>query len=203
MTNEEIKRIAEAILFVNDKPIKVDDIKGVLGEADMKDIASAISELKLEYERENRSFRIFEVAGGFQIATDPSYAEWLKKFYRTTQAQRLSSPALETLAIIAYKQPATRAEMELIRGVNVDGVLNTLLERGLIRIAGRKDAAGRPIIYGTTKEFLQTFGLNTLLDLPRLKEIRDEQEIGGAAQESGQAGSGDNQAPQPAGETNS
>jgi len=173
MEKIEAKRIIEALLFASEKPITIEQIKDVLEEVDSRDIRALLMELKLEYENLGKSFKIYEVAGGFQMATEPAYAEYLKKFYKVKYKDRLSRPALETLAIVAYRQPITRADIEDIRGVNVDGVIKTLLDRSLIRIVGRKDAPGRPIIYGTTKEFLDRFGLNSLSELPRLSEFTE------------------------------
>lgn len=174
MTPEESKRIIEALLFASDQPLSIDQLKEVISETDGKTIRSQVEELKAEYEKENHSFRITEVAGGFQFSTDPTYSSWIKKLYKSRHVDRLSSPSLETLSIITYRQPVTRADIELIRGVNVEGVLKTLLERGLIRIVGRKDVVGRPFVYGTTKEFLEYFGLNSLDDLPKLEEFTEE-----------------------------
>ena len=173
MDKIEARRIIEALLFASEKPITIEQIKDVLEEIDSRDIRAFLMELKLEYENLGKSFKIYEVAGGFQMATEPAYAEYLKKFYKVKYKDRLSRPALETLAIVAYRQPITRADIEDIRGVNVDGVIKTLLDRSLIRIVGRKDAPGRPIIYGTTKEFLDRFGLNSLSELPRLSEFTE------------------------------
>jgi segregation and condensation protein B len=170
MEEEKVKRIIEAILFATDKPLSMHRIKEVLEEVEMEIIKSSVSALKEEYESQGRSFRIVEVAGGIQLITDSQYAPWLKRLYRQDKPDKLSSPALETLAIIAYRQPVTRADIEFIRGVNVDGVIRGLLERGLIKIKGRKDTVGRPFVYGTTREFLECFGLNSLADLPKLKE---------------------------------
>jgi segregation and condensation protein B len=173
MTNEEIKRIIEAVLFVSDKPISIAAFREVLGsEIEPTLLRSLVGELNGEYSASSRSFAIKEIAGGFQMMTDPSYGEWIAKLYKRP-SDRLSGPGLETLAIIAYRQPLTRAEIEAIRGVNVDGVIHTLEERGLIRTRGRKDAPGRPILYGTTNEFLQHFGLKSLEDLPKLKEFTE------------------------------
>lgn len=206
MERPEAKRIIEALLFASEKPINIDQIKEVLDEIDSRDIRALLMELKSEYEGLGRSFRVYEVAGGFQMVTEPAYAEYLKKFYKAKHKDKLTRPALETLAIIAYRQPITRSEIEDIRGVNVDGVVQTLLERLMIRITGRKDAPGRPILYGTTKDFLERFGLNSLGELPRLseftekdidlsevrpvKEVKDE--LGGIAQEDRPAGLEDN-----------
>lgn len=173
MNDEELKRVIEAILFASDEPLSINEIREVLDGADGRIIRTVIEGLRDEYEKEKRSFRIVEVAGGFQMATDPLYGEWLKKMYKSRQTNRLSGPALETLAIIAYRQPVTRADIEFIRGVNVDGVIKNLMDRNLIRITGRKDVPGRPILYGTTKEFLLYFGLNSLDELPKLKEFSE------------------------------
>lgn len=173
MNDEELKRIIEAILFASDEPLSINEIREVLDGADGRIIRTVIEGLRDEYEKEKRSFKIVEVAGGFQMATDPLYGEWLKKMYKSRQTNRLSGPALETLAIIAYRQPVTRADIEFIRGVNVDGVIKNLMDRNLIRITGRKDVPGRPILYGTTKEFLLYFGLNSLDELPKLKEFSE------------------------------
>ncbi len=171
MDREQAKHIIEAMLFVTDKPLFVNEIRGALEDVDSRRIKDVISELSKEYEEANRAFRIKEIAGGFQIVTDPVLAPWLKRLYKTSGPDRLTGPSLETLAIIAYKQPATKPEVEAIRGVNVDGVLKTLIEKNLIRIVGRKETIGRPILYGTTPEFLQYFGLNSLEELPKLEEF--------------------------------
>ncbi len=173
MNDEELKRIIEAILFASDQPVSINEMREVLDGADGRIIRTVIEGLRDEYEKEKRSFRLVEVAGGFQMATDPLYGEWLKKIYKSRQTNRLSGPALETLAIIAYRQPVTRADIEFIRGVNVDGVVKNLMDRNIIRITGRKDVPGRPILYGTTKEFLLYFGLNSLDELPNLKEFSE------------------------------
>ncbi|MFA4992144.1 MAG: SMC-Scp complex subunit ScpB [Candidatus Omnitrophota bacterium] len=171
MDREQAKKIIEAMLFVSDKPLFLNEIKNVLEDLDAAAIKEAIGELGKYYEESGRAFRIAEIAGGYQILTDPVLAPWLKKLYKTAGADRLSGPALETLAIIAYKQPASKPEIEAIRGVNVDGVLKTLVEKNLVKIAGRRETVGRPIIYGTTQEFLQYFGLNSLDELPKLDEF--------------------------------
>lgn len=171
MDKEQIKHIIEAMLFVSDKPLFASEIKGVLGEFSAQQVKDIISELAKEYEDTSRAFRIKEMAGGYQVVTDPMLAPWLKRLYKTSGPDRLSGPSLETLAIIAYKQPATKPEIEAIRGVNVDGVLKTLIEKNLVRIVGRKDTVGRPMLYGTSQEFLQYFGLNSLEELPRLEEF--------------------------------
>ena len=174
MTDNEQKRIIEAILFVSDKPITIEQVKDVLEGADGREIRRLIYELKEEYEKEERSFQVTEVAGGFQVVTHSTYSPWLKKLYKNRKKNRLSRAALETLAIIAYRQPIIRAEVEAVRGVNAEGVLATLLEKGLAKITGRRETVGRPFVYGTTREFLEYFGLNSLKELPQLKEFKEE-----------------------------
>lgn len=171
MEREEIKRIIEAVLFVHHEPLLIERLRELLGDEDPRLIRELIYELKSEYEIGNRSFLIREVAGGFQMVSDPRYAAWIKKIYKPGQTERLTLPSLETLAIIAYKQPITRLEIEEIRGVNVENILRNLLESKLLRIAGRKPGLGRPILYGTTKKFLDYFGLNSLEELPKLEEF--------------------------------
>lgn len=171
MEQEQLKRIIEALLFASDKPLSVAQIKQVLEDLDIGAIKSAADQLKQEYKDSGRSFGIAEIAGGYQIITDPAYAPWLQKLYRKSHTEKLSHPSLETLAIIAYRQPITRLEIEDIRGVNVDGVLKTLLERALVRISGRKQILGRPFLYSTTKNFLEFFALQSLEDLPKLEEF--------------------------------
>jgi segregation and condensation protein B len=165
------KSIIECLLFVSSKPILVKKIKEILEELDEATIRKLITELQIEYETTGRPFSIIEIAEGFQIVTKPQFAPWIKKLYKSKVASRLSKSALETLAIISYKQPITRLEIESIRGVNSEGVLQTLLERGLIAIKGRKECIGRPLLYGTTQEFLRYFGLKSLGDLPKVEEI--------------------------------
>jgi segregation and condensation protein B len=172
MEREEAKRIVEALLFVSDKPISIDTLKEVLKEIEPTDIRAIIEELNGEYASGGRSFGVKEIAGGFQMLTDPVFSKWIAALYKRPP-DRLTGPALETLAIIAYRQPITRTDMEVIRGVNVDGVLHTLEDRNLIRTRGRLEAPGRPILYGTTNEFLQHFGLKSLDELPKLKEFKE------------------------------
>ncbi|MBI5124479.1 MAG: SMC-Scp complex subunit ScpB [Candidatus Omnitrophica bacterium] len=172
MDRQEAKKIIEAVLFVSDKPVSIATLKDVLKDIEPTDIRTCIEELNNEYSSSDRSFSVKEIAGGFQMLTDPVYSKWISSLYKRPP-DRLTGPALETLAIIAYKQPLTRSDIEIIRGVNVDGVLHTLEERSLIRPRGRVDAPGRPILYGTTNEFLQHFGLKSLEDLPKLKEFQE------------------------------
>lgn len=173
MELSEAKKIIEALLFTSEKPITIEQMKEVLEEVDAKDIKTALAELQKEYETLGRSFKVYELAGGYQMVTLPEFADYLKKFYRVKSKDKLTKPALETLAIVAYRQPITKADIEDIRGVNVDGVVKTLADRQLIKITGRKDAPGRPILYGTTKEFLDRFGLSTLNELPKLGEFTE------------------------------
>ena len=172
MEKDQSKKVIEALLFVSDKPVSIDTLKDVLTEVEPTQIRAIIEELNGEYASSRRSFAIKEIAGGFQMLTDPVYSRWISVLYKRPP-DRLSGPSLETLAIIAYKQPLTRSQIEIIRGVNVDGVLHTLEERNLIRSRGRLDAPGRPILYGTTPEFLQHFGLKSLDELPKLKEFQE------------------------------
>lgn len=159
-------------MLTSSSPVQISRVKEVLGMQDESIIESAISELKAKYESADSALRVIGVAGGYRLSTIPELAPYLKKWFKG-ERPRLSKPSLETLSIIAYKQPITRSEVEAIRGVNVEGPLGTLLERGLIRIVGRKDTVGRPILYGTTRLFLEHFGLNTLKDLPILNEFSE------------------------------
>src|SRR5437870_9775601 len=154
-----LKGILEAILFVSGEPLSVDRMLGVVEGVSRAELVSALQALKADYAVEGRGLQLAEVAGGFQIATRLDCAPWIKRLERAKEGARLSRSAMETLAIVAYKQPAVRAEIEQIRGVDSAGVLKTLLERRLVRIVGRKDAPGRPIMYGTATQFLQASGL--------------------------------------------
>jgi len=172
MDRDERKLVVEALLFVSDKPVSIDVLKDVIKDVDPTEIRAIIEDLNAGYASSGRSFSIKEIAGGFQMLTDPVYSKWIAALYKRPP-DRLTGPSLETLAIIAYKQPLTRSDIEAIRGVNVDGVLGTLEERGLIRTRGRLEAPGRPILYGTTTEFLQHFGLKSIEELPKLKEFKE------------------------------
>lgn len=169
---EEAKRIIEALLFTASKPMTVAEIKRVLKEFGNAKIEELIQELRSEYEREGKSFRVNEVAGGFEISTEPKYAPWIFKLELQKKAKQATQSALETLAILAYKQPLTRAEIEDLRGVDVSGVISTLLDRNLVKVVGRKEVPGRPFIYGTTDKFLEHFGLKSLSELPDISEIK-------------------------------
>ena len=171
-SEEEAKRIIEAILFTSGKPITVTDLKRALGSFSQIKIEKLVQDLKAEYERDGRSFRILEIAGGFECATDPKFAPWILKLELQRKSRQATQSALETLAIIAYKQPVTRAEVEDLRGVDVSGVLLTLTERNLIKIVGKKEVPGHPFLYGTTEKFLEHFGLKSIQDLPDIAQIR-------------------------------
>jgi segregation and condensation protein B len=175
MTDDREKKSAlEAFLFLSGDVLTLSALKDVAGLSDA-DIKRLMAELIEEYRERNAGLLIAEIAGGYQMVTNPQCAEWVKKFKSTQVSGKLSMPALETLAIIAYKQPIIRAEIEQIRGVNSDSAIKTLYEKRLIKIMGRKEAPGRPFFYGTTREFLQYFGLKDLTDLPTLKDlIREE-----------------------------
>jgi len=178
---ERVKPVVEALLFASDGPLSLGRLKALL-DADPEAIREAIDLLNREYWETGRSFLIVEVAGGFQMATRSQFAPWVRKLSGRSEA-RLSKAALEVLAIIAYRQPVTRQEVEAIRGVSSGGVLAGLLQRGLIRITGRSDAPGRPLLYGTTRKFLQTFGLRSLEELPKPEEIEEMMKHEGEAQQ--------------------
>ena len=163
------KLILEAILFAASEPISVEQFQAVLPGLDKRAIRRELDELCQDYQEMRRSFRIIEIANGYQICTCPQYSEWIQKFYTRQVRVKLSPSALETLSIVAYKQPVTRSDVAAIRGVNSDSVLNSLVEKGLVRIAGRKD--GRSLLFSTTDEFLQQFGLKDASELPSLEEI--------------------------------
>ncbi|MFI5303723.1 MAG: SMC-Scp complex subunit ScpB [Nitrospiria bacterium] len=172
MEIHELKQIIESLLFVATEPLPIEKIKDVTG-AEKKSILMALQEIKEHYRSENHGLQIVEIAGGFQMVTLSENSPWIKKFLTVKTTGRLSKPGLETLAIIAYKQPIIRTEMETIRGVDCGGVIKTLLERRLVKIVGRKELPGKPMLYGTTREFLEYFGLNNLSELPTLKEFKE------------------------------
>ncbi len=169
---EDLHAIIESLLFVSREPLTADKIRQTLEEADAKDIREALRALSDEYEARKGGFFLREVAGGYQMRTRPEYKTWTKRLLQPNP-QRLSKAALETLAIIAYKQPVIRSDVEYIRGVDSGGVLRLLMERKLIRVMGRKEIPGRPLIYGTTRQFLEMFELKDLKDLPTPKEIEE------------------------------
>ena len=166
----ELKAIVEALIFASPDPLTPKAIFKLLDTEVKDDIKAAIEELKKDYERPG-GLQLVEVAGGYQIVTRPDLHEWVRRLFHERSTQKLSVQALETLAVIAYKQPITALEITEVRGVNTSGVLNTLLERHLIKIVGRKQVVGRPFLYATTKEFLIRFGLNELSDLPKVEDM--------------------------------
>jgi len=177
--------VIEALLFSAQKPLSIREIataiKGAEDELSPNDfarvreaeVAAALEQLKIEYVEQRRAFQLIEKAEGWQLTTDPQYAQWVRQLFPAPKPARLSAPALETLAIIAYRQPITRADVEAVRGVNIDGVLQTLMERGLVKIAGRAEIPGRPLLYETTQFFLDHFGLRNLEELPNVEELRN------------------------------
>jgi len=172
MSENNIKAVIEALLFSSDKPLLIDQIRKILDNLDGGQIRNTIEELRKDYEESNRGMRIYEVAGGFQMISAPVFSTFLKKLFKGARhSERLSKPALETLAIIAYKQPLSKLEIESLRKVNVDGVIYTLLDKNLIRVVGRKKAPGRPKVYGTTRGFLEYFGLKSLEELPKIENF--------------------------------
>jgi segregation and condensation protein B len=177
-----IKSLVEALIFAAGEPLTINQIKAIyLGDGaqaflrsiDFDEIVRAITDLNTEFDRAEKPYRIVQIAGGYQFATLPSYAEWLGRLHKEQGRRKLSQSGVETLAIVAYKQPITKADIETIRGVNCDYVLKTLLEKELVTVAGRAHAPGRPLLYGTTREFLKHFGLNEVTDLPRPREIEE------------------------------
>ena len=170
MERTEIKLILESLLFSTETPMRLEKLNEIFPDTLLKELREIMSELKEEYDTLNRSFAIREVANGFQFYTKTEYSPWIKKFKKIRPA-RLSPATLETMAIIAYKQPITRAEIEDVRGVDAGGILRALLEKNLIKIIGKKDVPGKPLIYSTTPKFLTMFGLKGLKDLPSLEDI--------------------------------
>ena len=173
-TTAYAKGIVEAILFVSEKPVTLEQLRQLMEGFDNQEIKRAVRELQQDCEDQRRGMTIVEIAGGFQMLSSPHYISYVRNFFKTRVKEKLSRPALETLAIIAYKQPVSRADIEMIRGVNSDGVVNHLLNKSLIKVVGRKDVPGRPFIYGTAKEFLEYFGLKSLKDMPKLDDLADE-----------------------------
>lgn len=181
-----LSRVIEALLFSAHKPLSTKEIVDLLHGAGAEDefssnefakvrqaeVAAAIEQSKIEYIQSERGFQVVEKANGWQLMSDPKYAKWVRGLFPAPKPARLTSPALETLAIIAYRQPITRADVEAVRGVTIDSVLQTLLERGLVKISGRAEIPGRPLLYETTEFFLDHFGLRSLDELPNVEELR-------------------------------
>lgn len=189
MANGGTKSIIEALLFTGSEPVKPGEIREILASSPpLGDAAirAVIDELREEYRASGRSFTIAEVAGGYRLQTLPEYGGWISKLRAAPSRRKLSAPALETLAIAAYRQPITKAEIEAIRGVNIDGVLENLMDRELIEPKGRKQAVGKPHLYGTTKKFLEHFGLRSIKDLPEIEELKRAV----AAETAGKSGQG-------------
>jgi segregation and condensation protein B len=168
----ELKAILEALVFASPEPLTPKAMFKVLDSEPREDVQAALAALKQDYENRG-GLQLVEVAGGYQIVTRPDLHEWVRRLFHERTTQKLTVQALETLAVIAYPQPVTAAEITDIRGVNTSGVLNTLLERHLIKIVGRKQVVGRPFMYATTKEFLIRFGLNDLTDLPKVEDMAE------------------------------
>jgi len=172
LSPEDLKAIVEALIFASPEPLTPKTVYKLLANETKEDVSAAINELRAEY-ASRPGLTFVEVAGGYQIVTRPELHEWVRRLFHERSTQKLSVAALETLAVISYKQPVTALEVTEVRGVNASGVLSTLLERNLIKIVGRKNVVGRPFMYGTTKEFLIRFGLKDLGDLPRIEDMAD------------------------------
>src|ERR671921_2518342 len=168
----EVKAIVEALIFASPEPVTPKMLYKLLADEPKEDVAAAVNALQADYES-RPGLQMVEVAGGYQIVTRPELHEWVRRLFHERSAQKLTVQGLETLAVIAYKQPITALEITEIRGVNTSGVLATLLERHLIKIVGRKNVVGRPFLYATTKEFLIRFGLNDLNDLPKIEDMAE------------------------------
>ena len=173
LPSDYIKGAIEAILFISEKPVALDQLKELIDTASGLEIKKIIKEMVSEYEENKRGMGVIEIAGGYQMLSSPHYSSYVRSFFKTRVKEKLTRPSLETLAIIAYKQPVSRADIEVIRGVNSDGVTTHLMNKGLIKIIGRKDVPGRPYLYGITKLFLEYFGLKSLQDLPKLEDFAD------------------------------
>ena len=171
MEPDQLKPVLEALLFAAEAPVPA-SLLAEAAESDLEQVTEGLLALAADYDAGGRGVRLTQMAGGWQFLTREEYASYLGRFLRGKKKMRLSRPALETLAIIAYKQPVTKAEVDAIRGVDSSGVLNTLLERELVTIRGRSKVVGRPLLYGTTGEFLSYFGLNDLNELPRVEELK-------------------------------
>jgi segregation and condensation protein B len=177
MTRKDHKALIEALLFASSKPLTLENIMEASGLV-KPGVREIIAELIEEYEAQNRGFGLYEVAGGYQLRSLPAYSEYIAKLFQVKARRRFTRVSLETLSIIAYRQPVTRAGIEHIRGVDSGAVLKTLLTQSMIRVLGRKEAPGRPILYGTTRDFLEYFGLRDIESLPTLEEITELQEEG-------------------------
>ena len=168
---DEIKRIVEALLFAVQEPISVRKISEIVEGTEAKEIREVIQQLREEYDTHDRVFQIEEIANGFQLLSRPEYHEWISKIRKKSGESKLSQQALETLSIIAYKQPIIRADIEAIRGVQSGQMIRTLVEKSLVKITGRDEVLGRPLLYGTTTKFLDHFGLKSIKDLPKVEDL--------------------------------
>lgn len=169
--NVTVQSVVEAVLFASDEPLSADRLAKIV-ETGVKQIRQHIKNLNDRYQAENNAFRIEQIAGGYQMLTLSAYNSWLKKLLRVRSDSKLSPAALETLAIVAYKQPIIRADLEAIRGVAAGEMIRSLMYKGLVKIVGRAEVLGRPMLYGTTRKFLEIFGLNSLKDLPKIEELK-------------------------------
>ncbi|MEY2499549.1 MAG: segregation and condensation protein [Verrucomicrobiota bacterium] len=181
-----LSQVTEALLFAAQKPLTTRELlTAIKGAGDAEDllpnefartkeaeVAAALEQLKIEYIEQGRAFQLAEKSEGWQLVSDPAFAPWVRQLFPATKPARMTAPSLETLAIIAYRQPITRADVEAVRGVAIDGVLQSLMERGLVKIAGRAEVPGRPLLYETTQFFLEHFGLRNLDELPNAEELR-------------------------------
>jgi len=172
MVQNNLRGAIEAMLFSSDRPLTLEQFKKALDNLETTQIRKELESLSSDLEASGRGIRIVEVAGGFQMITASTFAPFLKKLYQQRRVEKLSKPALETLAMIAYKQPVTKTQVESLRGVNVDGVIKSLTDKGLVRIAGRRKVPGRPYIYSTTRTFLEYFGLKSLEELPKIENFQ-------------------------------
>ena len=172
MDEPQLRHAVEALLFASDEPLSERRVRDILGLRDVRAARRILQDLKEEYAQAGRGIQVEEVAGGYRMVSNPQFAPQIEQLRHSQRQSRLSQAALETLAIIAYKQPIHRAEIEAIRGVQVDAILRSLQERGLIRVVGRAEILGRPFLYGTTRRFLEAFGLKSLDDLPKVEELR-------------------------------
>ncbi len=168
---DEVKRIVEALLFSVQEPISVRKISEIVEGTEAKEIREVIQQLREEYDTNDMVFQIEEIANGFQLLSRPEYHEWISKIRKKSGESKLSQQALETLSIIAYKQPIIRADIEAIRGVQSGQMIRTLIEKGLVKITGRDEVLGRPLLYGTTTKFLDHFGLKSIKDLPKVEDL--------------------------------
>jgi segregation and condensation protein B len=179
-----LERIIEALIFASDSPLGLDEIQALLvqnktisDQTGTEEIAQALATVQEKYQTEEFAFELKQIAGGYQFLTKPEFAPYIKQALLAREQKKLSKAAMESLSIVAYRQPVTKAEIEYIRGVNSDYVVNKLLEKQLIEPAGRADLPGRPLLYRTTKYFLEHFGINDVTDLPRLQELKNDEEL--------------------------